>query len=195
MLTTDDDDGRRRHTTDGKRMPGYKLTYELQAQVSLKRCTSLFYFSEKQWLSQWECFYFSSLEPLGSWVSLLYRQAPSSVRLLSIVHTLWTSSPQKPLGQAKLNFIWSFSGIEERTFVQMILMAWPKQSPCPYMVKPFKHLLRNQWVDDCETWYTAFTSWDLGPYKVCSNDDPRLTLIYFIARPTSLLTAFPWENV
>ena len=33
-----------------------------------------------------------------------------------------------------------------------------------------------------------------GPYKVCSNDDPGLTLTYFTARSTLLPNAFVWEN-
>ena len=33
-----------------------------------------------------------------------------------------------------------------------------------------------------------------GPYKICSNDDPRLTLTYFTARSTLLPNAFEWEN-
>ena len=35
---------------------------------------------------------------------------------------------------------------------------------------------------------------ELGPYKVCSNDDPELTLNYFIASSTLLPNAFVWEN-
>ena len=34
----------------------------------------------------------------------------------------------------------------------------------------------------------------LRPYKVCLNDDPGLTLIYFTARSTFLPNAFEWEN-
>ena len=34
----------------------------------------------------------------------------------------------------------------------------------------------------------------LGPYKVCLNDDPGLTLIYFMARSNLLPNAFVWEN-
>ena len=34
----------------------------------------------------------------------------------------------------------------------------------------------------------------IGPCKVCSNDDLRLTLTYFTARSTLLPNAFVWEN-
>ena len=34
----------------------------------------------------------------------------------------------------------------------------------------------------------------LGPYKVCSNDDPGLTLVYFTARSAILPNSFVWEN-
>ena len=35
----------------------------------------------------------------------------------------------------------------------------------------------------------------LEPYKICSNDDPALTLTYFMARSSLLLNVFVWENV
>ena len=36
--------------------------------------------------------------------------------------------------------------------------------------------------------------WGLEPYKVCSNDEPGLTLTCFIARSNLLPYAFVWEN-
>ena len=35
---------------------------------------------------------------------------------------------------------------------------------------------------------------ELRPYKVCSSDDPGLTLAYFTARSTLLPSDFMWEN-
>ena len=32
------------------------------------------------------------------------------------------------------------------------------------------------------------------PYKICSNDDPGMTLTYFIARSNLPLNAFEWES-
>ena len=46
-----------------------------------------------------------------------------------------TSSPLKPLGRLKPNFIWSLLGTGERKFVQMIQVTWPRWPPCLYMVK------------------------------------------------------------
>ena len=38
----------------------------------------------------------------------------------------------------------------------MVLVTWPRWLPCPYMVKTLKNLLlRNQKLDDLETWYAA----------------------------------------
>ena len=54
------------------------------------------------------------------------------------------------------NFIWSFYWLEERKFVQMVLVTWSRWLPCPYMVKAFKNLhLWNQKADDLETWYAG----------------------------------------
>ena len=36
--------------------------------------------------------------------------------------------------------------------------------------------------------------WGRGPYQVCTNDDSRLTLTYFMARSNLILIAFIWEK-
>ena len=61
----------------------------------------------------------------------------------SDVHTLLTSFPQKPLGQSKSNFIWSFYGMRERKFAQTVLVIWPRWPPCPYMVKTLNQRTRG----------------------------------------------------
>ena len=35
--------------------------------------------------------------------------------------------------------------------------------------------------------------WGCGAYKVCSNDDPRVTLTYLTSRSSLLPNAFEWE--
>ena len=45
-------------------------------------------------------------------------------------------------------------------------------------------------ADDLETWYTAMR---LEPYTVCLNDDPWLTLTFFMARSNSLPNTFVRE--
>ena len=48
--------------------------------------------------------------------------------------------------------------MEERKFVQPVLVTWPRWLPCPYMVKTLNLkslLLRNQTADDLETLYAA----------------------------------------
>ena len=34
--------------------------------------------------------------------------------------------------------------------------------------------------------------WECGPYKVCTNDDSRLAVTYFMARSNLILNAFIW---
>ena len=66
------------------------------------------------------------------------------------------TSPLKPLGRLKPNFIWSLLGSGEWKFIQTVLVTWPRWLPCPHMVKTLKNLLlRNQKADDLETWYAA----------------------------------------
>ena len=64
--------------------------------------------------------FFSSPEPSGSqgelivypWSGVVVRR-----RLSSSVHIFQTSSPQKPLGRSKPNFMWSLLGEGERKFI------------------------------------------------------------------------------
>ena len=103
-----------------------------------------------------------------------------------------TSSPLKPLVRLKSNFIWSLLRMGERKFVQMFQVTWQRWPPCLYMVKTLKNLLlRNQKVDDLETCYAASGA---EYYQVCSNDDPGLTLTYFMARSNLVPYAFVWEK-
>ena len=69
-----------------------------------------------------------------------------------------TSSPLKPLGRLKPNFMWSLLGMGEQKFVQTVQVTWPRWPPCPYMVKTLKNLLWNQKTDDLETWYAAWSA-------------------------------------
>ena len=71
-------------------------------------------------------------------------------------HFQTSSQKKKPLGQLKLNFIWSLHGMREWKFVQTVQVTWPRWPPCPYMVKTLKTLLlQNRKVDDLETWYAT----------------------------------------
>ena len=70
--------------------------------------------------------------------------------------------------------------MEERRFAQAVLVTWPRWPPCPYMdiAKTLKNLLRrNQKADDLETWYAALGAQVLPKFL---NDDPGLTLTYFV---------------
>ena len=44
------------------------------------------------------------------------------------------------------------------------------------------------------TFKLGMQHWGLGPYKVCSNEDPWLTLTYFMVRSSLLPYAFVWDN-
>ena len=100
---------------------------------------------------------FSTPEPKAHWSSYRISRPPSCVICPSVVHTLYTSCPQKPQGQSKSNFIWSLHGMGERKFVETVHVTWPKWPPCPYMEKTLKNpFLRNQKANDLETWYAAW---------------------------------------
>ena len=67
-----------------------------------------------------------------------------------------------------------------------------KMTTMPIYGKNFKNLLlRNQKADDLETLYAASGAWVLPNY---SNDDPGLTLTYFMARSNLVPYAFIWEK-
>ena len=105
-----------------------------------------------------------------------------SVVHLSVVHTLLTSFPQKPLGQSKSNFAWSLHAIGERTFVQTVQVTWPRWPPCPYIF--FSGTKRPM------TLKVGMQHRVLEYYQVCSNDDPELSLTYFTTRSDLVPYAF-----
>ena len=43
------------------------------------------------------------------------------------------------------------------------------------------------------TFELGIQHWGLGPYKVCSNNDPGLAVTYFTARSNLLPAVFVWE--
>ena len=57
-----------------------------------------------------------------------------SLQRPSVCQCFQTSSPLKPLGQLNSNFIWWNFRAQERKFVQMVQVIWPRWLPCPYMV-------------------------------------------------------------
>ena len=94
---------------------------------------------------------FSLPEPKAHWWAYSISRHPSSV-----CQHFQTSSPQKPLGHLKPNFMWRLYGSGERKFLQTVMVIWPRWPPCPYMVKTLKNLLlRNQKANDLETWHAA----------------------------------------
>ena len=152
-----------------------------------KRCPFSHHHTALAWPNiYWGYLIFRSPEPLGSLVSLYYRHA-------SVVRQQFKTSPLKPLGQLKPNFISSLHRMGERKkFIQMVQVTWPWWPPYPYMVKTLKNIpLQNQKADDLETWYVALGARVLPN---CSNDDPGLTLTYFTGRSNLVPYAFAWEK-
>ena len=104
-----------------------------------------------------------------------------------------TSSPQKPLGRLKPNFMWSHLGTGERKFVQTVLVTWPSWPLCPYMVKkPLKIFFAG--TKRSMTLKLVMQQQVLKYYQVCSNDDPGLTLTYFTAKSHLVPYAFVLEK-
>ena len=119
---------------------------------------------------------------------------PSSVHRTSVVHTLQTFSPQEPLGQSKPDFTWSLIGMEERKFVQMIQVMWPRWPLCPYIVKTFKKTSspepKGQWPRDL-----VCCIGDLGPKEFVQMITSGWPWLFFTARSNLLPYAFIWKNI
>ena len=64
---------------------------------------------------------FSSSEPKAHWWSYSVGRHPSSVR-----RQHFQTSPQKPFGQLKPNFMWSLHGSREQKFLQTVMVSWPR---------------------------------------------------------------------
>ena len=95
----------------------------------------------------------SSPEPKAHWWAYRIGRTPSSAVCHPHSLNIFFSETTGPT-EAKFHMESSQNG--ERKFVQMVLVTWPRLPPCPYMVKTLKNLLlRNQNVDDLETWYAA----------------------------------------
>ena len=88
---------------------------------------------------------FSSPEPKAhGWASLRH---PSAYRRPIRQH--FQTSPLKPLGQLNSNFIWRLLRAQERKFVQMVLVTWPRWLPRPYMVLKFHMKTPNDKLPKC----------------------------------------------
>ena len=124
-------------------------------------------------------FIISSPEPKAPRWAISIPVTPTSVGL-----STFSNISLKPLGQLSSNFIWRLLRMEERQFVQIVLVTWSRWPPCSYMVKT---LLKSSSPE-------LEGRWGCGAYQVCSNDDPGLTLIYLTSRSNLLPNAFKWGN-
>ena len=73
-------------------------------------------------------FFFSSPEPKAHLWAYSIGRHPSSVvcRTSSVCQHFQISSPQKPLGQLKPNFMWRLYGSGKRKFLQTVMVTWPR---------------------------------------------------------------------
>ena len=104
--------------------------------------------------------------------------------VLCVCQHFQTSSPQKPLGQSKSNFIWSLHGIGERKTNMAAMPIYGKKT-----LKIF--FSGTKWP---MTLKLGMQHWVLKYYQVSSNDDPGLTLTYFTARSNLVPYVFVWEK-
>ena len=106
------------------------------------------------------------------------------LHLLSGVCHLWTFSnifSSETAGRIKSNFIWNLYGLGERKLVRGVELTWPRWPPCPYMVKTHQKSFSPEppgWLP----WNLVCSIGELGSIIVCSNDDPRMTMTYFIPK-------------
>ena len=85
------------------------------------------------------CYIFSSPELKAQWWAYRIGRPLLSVCVCAVgMSTCRTSSPLKPLGWLKPNFIWSLLGTGERKSVETVQVTWPRWPPCPYMLKTVK---------------------------------------------------------
>ena len=80
----------------------------------------------------------------------------------------------------------------ERKFVQMIRVLTKMTAMPIYGKNPSKIFFSK--TSRPITFKLRIQHQSLGYNKVCSNDDPRLTLTYFTARSTLLPNTVVWEN-
>ena len=96
----------------------------------------------------------------------------------SLVHHFQRASSPKPFGLPKPDLLWSLSGMGEQKFVRRVWVTWPRWPPCPLMVKPLQKSSSPEPKGQWPCGLVSSTGYS-GPIIVYSNDDPRLTLIYF----------------
>ena len=116
-----------------------------------------------------------------------------SFRCPSVHHFQRSSSP-KPLGQSKPNFVWSLSWIGEWKINRRGLGHMTKMATIPIYGKNPSKIFFSRTKGPMTLWLGR-KHWGLGPIIVCSNDEARLTLIYFTARSNLVSYAFIWGKL
>ena len=136
----------------------------------------------------WICI-FSSPEPLGSLVSLLFRHAPLSVRPpFSKIFFSKTAGPIK----AKFHVEPQWDGGAKVCLRGLGHMT--KMATTPIYGKNPAKIFFSRTKGPMTLWLSMW-HWGLGPIIICSNDDPRLTLTYFTARSNLVSYAFIWGKL
>ena len=139
----------------------------------------------------------SSPGPKAYWWAYRIDRPPSSRslsvrRLSSIVHTLSTSSPQKPTSPVKIKFHMEppwYGGTKVCSNGQGHIT---KMAALPIYGKNLKKIFFFSGTKRPMTLKVVMQHQTLEYYQVCSNDDPQLTLTYFTARSNLVSCAFVW---
>ena len=129
-----------------------------------------------------------------SWVYYFWNKDVGRLRLSSIVNTLQTS-PQKPLGQSKPNFMWSLiaASVGWGKSLFKLSRSCDQNGRHPiYGKNPSKIFSRTKGP---MTLGLAMHYWGLGSDKFCSNDELGWTLNIFMSSSNLLPYVFVWENL
>ena len=74
----------------------------------------------------------------------------------SSINTFQTTSPLKPLSLFNSNSIWSLLRTGKQKIANMVVVRWPRWSPCPYILKTFKNLPLQDWgCLGAESWHRS----------------------------------------
>lgn len=114
---------------------------------------------------------------------------PSSARRSSVRQHFQPSSPSKPMGLSKPNFIRSLSGMGERKFIHGAWVTWPRWPPSSpingkHTLKKLLH--RNRKTTGLVAWYEVSRTWSLQSFFF----KRRLCIDIFLSWSTLIRLAF-----
>ena len=147
-------------------------------------------FKLKKLIKQLNKYIISSPEPKAHWWAYRIGRPLLSI----VVHTLWTSFPQKPLAQSvkfHMELLWDGgTKVCSNDLGHMTNMA-----AMPICGKNLKKKISFSRTKRSMTLKLHMQHRMHEYYQVCSNDDPGLALTYFKSRSNLVPFAFAWEKV